>query len=101
MKIEDVPGDTRRQFDEEHRDLTIAALVQVFEVHPHKATADVYKLWERFAHAPRGERDLLLHNDPLALACEIAEYNWNDIDQSRLAKFNETRRRQPEVLGQY
>jgi hypothetical protein len=42
--------------------------------------------------APQREPDLLLHNDPLALAYDLVGQDWNEITQARLDRFNETRK---------
>jgi len=34
---------------------------------------------------------LLLHNDPVALACDLAEQHWPEVNKLKLANFNKVR----------
>jgi len=99
MHIEQLDEETRSRLHERHQAMTQAALVQVFDMTEEDAARAVRELWSRYESAPRAERDLLLHNDPAALACDLAGQDWNSVPQSRLQKFNESRRATLESLG--
>ena len=92
MEIENVSVATRQRIYDAHQEMTNAALVQVFQKTEEEARKAVNELWRRYENAPQRERDLLLHNDPVALACDLAEQPWEAVPKDRLAKFNETRR---------
>jgi hypothetical protein len=91
MRFNVLPGDTKAQLIDAHKSMTQNALVQVFGQNEQSAATLVRKLWERFADAPSEERDLLMHNDPVALACDLLQVKWSDIDQEKLASFNKSR----------
>ena len=92
MQLENLNEATRTQIFDAHMGMTQTALVQVFGKTESEAARLAQGLWSRFRDAPRQEQNLLLHNDPLALACDLAEGNWSDIDETKLARFNEARR---------
>lgn len=91
MRFNVLPEDTRSQLFAIHQAMTQRALVQVFGQTEHQAANLVRKLWLKFADAPRQEQDLLVHNDPVALACDLVQENWADIDQEKLDQFNAAR----------
>jgi hypothetical protein len=91
MQFESLPEDTRKQIFAEHQGMTQNALVQVFGHSEREAALLVRDLWNKFDDAPRQEQNLLVHNDPVALACELARQNWSDIDQEKLDQFNSVR----------
>ncbi|UFZ03060.1 hypothetical protein LQG66_28000 [Bradyrhizobium ontarionense] len=99
MHIEQLDDDSRIRIHERHQAMTQAALVQVFGMTQDDAARAVRELWSRYDAAPRAERDLLLHNDPVALACDLAGQDWSSIPQWRLDKFNESRRAALEELA--
>jgi len=99
MRIEQLDEETRSGLHERHQAMTHAALVQVFGKSEDEAAKAVRELWSRYESAPRAERDLLLHNDPAALACDLAGQDWASVPQWRLDKFNESRRAMLEQLG--
>jgi hypothetical protein len=92
MQIEGLDETTLQRIHEAHRAMTQAALVQVFLKSEDQAARAVRELWSRYESAPRHERDLLLHNDPVALACDLAGQEWNKVPQDLLKKFNDARR---------
>jgi hypothetical protein len=88
MRFENLPEETRQQIFAEHQGMTQNALVQVFGQSEGEAARLVRDLWTKFHDAPRQEQNLLVHNDPVALACDLAKKSWSDIDQAKLARFN-------------
>ncbi len=91
MQIESLNEETRAQLFNAHYGMTQTALVQVFGKTELEAARLTHDLWSKFTHAPRQEQNLLLHNDPVALACDLAQQQWSDIDQIKLAQFNNVR----------
>ena len=92
MQIEDLSLESRRRIHEAHRAMTQAALVFIFERTEDAAARAVRRFWAQYSRASRRERDLVLHNDPVSLACEIAEVKWDEVPRDRLKTFNEMRR---------
>jgi hypothetical protein len=98
MQVESLDENVRAQIYKLHKDTTKSALAQLFDKSDLEATKLVEELWSRYLDAPQSERDMLLHNDPAALACDLAGVEWTAISQERLKKFNETRRPTMEAL---
>jgi hypothetical protein len=92
MEIENLSHAVLQRLYQDHQAMTHAALVQVFSKSDKEASLVITELWSRYEQAPERERCLLLHNDPVALACDLAGQCWNEIDQSLLDKFNDVRR---------
>jgi hypothetical protein len=92
MQIENLDNSTRERIYQHHQAMTQAALVQVFGKSEKEAAQAVRELWSRYESAPPRERDLLLHNDPVALACDLAGQDWSTVPQEPLKRFNESRR---------
>jgi hypothetical protein len=92
MQIESLDRSTRERIYQYHQAMTQAALVQVFDKSETEAAHTVRELWSRYESAPPRERDLLLHNDPVALACDLSGRAWSTVPQEQLKRFNETRR---------
>lgn len=91
MQLENLNEATRTKIFDAHKAMTQTALVQVFGKTESEAARLVRDLWSKFNDAPRQEQNLLLHNDPVALACDLAEQNWSDVDESKLEGFNKAR----------
>jgi hypothetical protein len=98
MQIEDLTLESRRRIHEAHRAMTKDALVFIFEKTEEVAARAVRRFWAQYFRVSRRERDLVLHNDPVSLACEIAEVRWDEVPQDRLKTFNEMRRSTLEKL---
>ncbi len=92
MQIEHLDHSTRERIYQFHRASTQAALVQVFNKAEAEAAEAVGELWSRYDSAPPRERDLLLHNDPVAVACDLSGEEWSAVSQERLRIFNDARR---------
>ncbi len=92
MKTINLDESSREEIYLFHRETTRAALIQVFGKSEQEATESVHELWSRYRYAPQSERDLLLHNDPVALACDLAKEEWRNVNQDRLREFNLVRR---------
>lgn len=92
MKIEDLSNKTLERLRQAHLAMTKAALVQVFEKSETDAVKIIGALEESYAGASPREKNLLLHNDPVALACNLVNCKSSEVPQDRLAKFNEARR---------
>jgi hypothetical protein len=98
MQIEVLDDASRQRMYRLHQEETQYALVQVFEKSEEDASRLVRELWSRYDTAPPRERDLLLHNDPVALACDLAEEVWSNVSKARLDKFNRSRK---DKLGEH
>ncbi len=57
---------------------TQRALMDLCQQSEADAAAIISDLQKRYKHATQTERDLLLHNDPVSLACELADVEWSD-----------------------
>ena len=71
---------------------TTKALIELFDKSDSEARTLVEELRRQFSDAPLAEQNLLLHADPVALASELAEVPWDDLDPVRLEAFNRGRR---------
>ena len=98
MEIEDLSLTSRRRIHEAHRAMTQAALVFIFDRTEEVAARAVRRFWAQYSRASRRERDLVLHNDPVSLAREIAEVRWDEVPKDRLKAFNQMRRATLEKL---
>ena len=92
MKFEQLDPATRKKLIGAHRAMTHAALVQVIGLNEADATKTIRDLWQRYETAPQIQQDLLLHNDPLALACNLAERSWESLSRDKVENFNAMRR---------
>ena len=91
MQIENLGDASRERVFHAHLGMTQAALIQVFDKSEQEAARTVRELWSKFENAPRQEQDLLLHNDPVALACDLAGQQWSNVSEAKLAEFNKAR----------
>ncbi len=92
MFIETLDTQTRSKVFESFFGTTAEALVEVFGKSEREARELIETLSRKFAEAPTREQNLLLHNDPVALASDLAEVPWANVDAQRLQAFVSRRR---------
>jgi len=88
MNIESLDDERFKILYEKHLDLTQLALTEVLGRSEEEASALVEDVRSKFRHAPRQERNWLLHNDPIALACDLANMEWSALNEAELKSFN-------------
>ncbi len=91
MEIDILDAQTLQRLYLAHQAMTQAALMQVFAKTEQQAAQAVRDLWSQYEFAPERERHLLLHNDPVALACDLAGCEWSSVSKDLLEKFNAAR----------
>lgn len=91
MFMDNLNPEAKGQLIRDYLSMLHYALVQVFDKREWEAHKIVQDLKSRFENAPPRQWDLMLHNDPVALACELVGAQWSDVDSHRLAEFNKTR----------
>ena len=90
VKLEDLSNRRLERIRQAHLAMTRSALIQIFEKTETDADEAIKELEARYVRYSPRMRDLLLHNGPVSLACELANCKWTDVQQDRLQKFNET-----------
>jgi hypothetical protein len=73
-----------------HAEMTMRALVLIFQFPETRAKEAVGELWRRYNDASEATRDRLIHEDPVNLAAEIAEKPWRTlvVDEGILTEDN-------------
>jgi hypothetical protein len=79
MFVELLHPTARAAMFEAHRNMTVQALVAIFDWKADGATGAVSELWKRYAEASTATRERLVHEDPVNLAAEIAKTSPDDL----------------------
>lgn len=87
MHLENLTDEVHDELCKSHRNLTRAALVDVFGKTEDEARRIVENHWRRYKNVARSERNLLLHNHPINLAADIIGANSEDLSSGSATKY--------------